>query len=233
MTVSASIDDTLEQKCNGAVARCEAQCYVGSGNCKQHCDAKRCNLECSGKECDQKCNGVVKECNMHCNAGKCKQTCDANKCHITGSAIHHIPEQKCNGGINICNARCYVSSGKCLQHCDAKKCNLECCGKECDQKCNGGVDGCNMYCTTNKCKQKCDAGSCHMTEIQPVNSLAEQKCISSFSYRTLSTPNVIVTASTTTAEVIKTLPSATQGKETHYTFSEYHFKDMQTLSKCS
>ncbi|XP_022796716.1 uncharacterized protein LOC111335121 isoform X2 [Stylophora pistillata] len=211
MTVSASSDDTLEQKCNGVVARCEAQCYVVGGNCKQHCDAGRCNLDCSGKECDQKCNGVVNECNMQCNAGICKQTCDAKECHITGSAIHDIPEQKCNGGTDICDAQCYVSSGRCLQHCDAKKCNLECCGKECDQKCNGGVDGCNMYCTTNECEQKCDdACSCNGTKIQPVNSLAEQKCISIFNYRTLFTPNVIASASTTTTAVIKTQPSTTQ-----------------------
>ena len=111
MTVSASIEDTVEQKCNGVEARCDTHCYGGRGNCKQHCDAERCNLECNGKECEQKCNGKVQKCHMHCNASNCIQVCDAGECHITGGAIHDIPEQKYNGGVDICDAQCYVSSG--------------------------------------------------------------------------------------------------------------------------
>ena len=65
MTGSAFIRDIHEQTCNGGVKRCDAQCNVSAGTCKQHCDAELCKLECSGKDCDQKCNGGTKQCIMH------------------------------------------------------------------------------------------------------------------------------------------------------------------------
>lgn len=103
MTGSAFIRDIHEQTCNGGVKRCDAQCNVSAGTCKQHCDAELCKLECSGKDCDQKCNGGTKQCIMHCRASKCKQTCAAHTCSTTKSGlVSSLTEQKCNSGKSPC-----------------------------------------------------------------------------------------------------------------------------------
>ncbi|XP_022807522.1 adhesion G-protein coupled receptor D1-like isoform X1 [Stylophora pistillata] len=168
-----------KQHCNHQVQECEMVLNCSGGDCEQICNAEKCGLECNGEWCKkQHCNHQVQECEMvlNCSGGDCEQICNAEKCGLECNG-EWCKKQYCKHQVQVCEMVLNCSGGDCEQICNAEKCQLECNGEGCKkQHCNNQVQECNLLCNASNCIQKCDASTCRVTKIWPINSQHNLMC---------------------------------------------------------